>query len=129
MKITRSAKKTATINGTLQIWRGSIAPIIPFLLRTSRMARDINKGRILRICWETNGAMSTPHFRQMADLALESGGCIKIDLKAWNETLHIALTGVTNRQTRANFDRIAAGQGGQCSWHIVKNGENTSLAG
>jgi pyruvate formate lyase activating enzyme len=71
------------------------------------MARDINKGRILRICWETNGSMLKNHFRKMTDLALESGGCIKIDLKAWNEILHIALTGVTNRQTLANFEWLA----------------------
>jgi pyruvate formate lyase activating enzyme len=71
------------------------------------MAQNINKGRILRICWETNGAMSKKHLEKMADLAIESGGCIKIDLKAWNESLHIALTGVTNRQTLANFKWLA----------------------
>jgi pyruvate formate lyase activating enzyme len=30
-----------------------------------------------------------------------------MDLKAWNETLHIALTGVTNRRTLENFKRLA----------------------
>jgi pyruvate formate lyase activating enzyme len=38
---------------------------------------------------------------------MESGGCIKIDLKAWNEGLHLALTGVTNRQSLANFRWLA----------------------
>jgi pyruvate formate lyase activating enzyme len=51
--------------------------------------------------------MSKSHLREMTDIAMESGGCIKIDLKAWNETLHIALTGVTNRQTLANFEWLA----------------------
>ncbi len=86
---------------------GDPSPQLPFLLRASRIARDLNKGRILRICWETNGAMSTTHLEKMTDLAVESGGCIKFDLKAWNEILHIALTGVTNRQTYANFEWLA----------------------
>jgi pyruvate formate lyase activating enzyme len=43
----------------------------------------------------------------MLDSALESGGCIKIDIKAWNESLHLALTGVSNRQTLANFEWLA----------------------
>ena len=86
---------------------GDPSPQLSFLLRASQMARDINKDGILRMCWETNGAMSKGHLRKMTDLSLESGGCIKIDLKAWNETLHIALTGVTNRQTLANFKWLA----------------------
>jgi pyruvate formate lyase activating enzyme len=44
----------------------------------------------------------------LAESALESGGCIKFDLKAWDETLHLALTGITNRQTISNFRRLAA---------------------
>jgi pyruvate formate lyase activating enzyme len=39
------------------------------------------------------------------ELALESGGCVKFDLKAWDENLHFALTGVTNRRTLENFRR------------------------
>lgn len=60
-----------------------------------------------KLGWETNGAMSERWRRQMLDSALESGGCIKIDLKAWNETLHIALTGVSNRQPLENFKWLA----------------------
>jgi pyruvate formate lyase activating enzyme len=41
----------------------------------------------------------------MADLSLDSGGCIKFDLKAWGENLHMLLTGVTNRRTLENFRR------------------------
>jgi pyruvate formate lyase activating enzyme len=43
----------------------------------------------------------------VANSALTSGGCIKFDLKAWDETLHIALTGVTNRRTLENFEGLA----------------------
>jgi pyruvate formate lyase activating enzyme len=80
---------------------------LPYLLNASRMARKRNEGRILRICWETNGAMSKRLLEEMADSALVSGGCIKFDLKTWDETLHMALTGVTNRRTLENFDRLA----------------------
>ena len=96
-------KKTACIC----YFGGDPSPQLPFLLRASRMATESNEGRILRICWETNGAMSKRVLKEMADSALKSGGCIKIDLKAWSETLHMALTGVTNRQTLANFEWLA----------------------
>ena len=43
----------------------------------------------------------------MADLSLESGGCVKFDLKAWSDSLHRALTGVSNRATLENFARLA----------------------
>ncbi|MBM4086672.1 MAG: hypothetical protein FJ272_17950 [Planctomycetes bacterium] len=43
----------------------------------------------------------------MADLSLRSGGCIKFDLKAWDERLHLALTGVSNRRTLDNFEALA----------------------
>ena len=86
---------------------GDPSPQLPYLLNASRMLRERNAGRILRICWETNGAMSKKLIEDVADLALVSGGCIKFDLKSWNENLHIALTGVTNRQTLENFERLA----------------------
>jgi pyruvate formate lyase activating enzyme len=82
---------------------GDPSPQLPYLLKASQMMRDNNKGRILRICWETNGAMSKAMLKDLADTALVSGGCIKFDLKAWDEALHIALTGVTNKQTIDNF--------------------------
>jgi pyruvate formate lyase activating enzyme len=86
---------------------GDPSPQLPYLLNASRMLRERNEGRILRICWETNGAMSKKLLEAVVDLALVSGGCIKFDLKSWNENLHIALTGVTNRRTLENFERIA----------------------
>jgi pyruvate formate lyase activating enzyme len=41
----------------------------------------------------------------MIDLSLQSGGCIKFDLKAWDENLHRVLTGATNKRTLENFSR------------------------
>lgn len=86
---------------------GDPATQLPHALRTSRLALARNKGRILRICWETNGSMHRALLKQAANLSLVSGGCIKFDLKAWNEGLHIALCGVSNRRTLDNFRFLA----------------------
>jgi pyruvate formate lyase activating enzyme len=43
----------------------------------------------------------------MAEVSLQSGGCIKFDLKAWDEGLHRALCGVTNKKTLENFQHLA----------------------
>jgi pyruvate formate lyase activating enzyme len=51
--------------------------------------------------------MSKKLLAEVAESSLASGGCIKIDLKAWDEILHIALTGVTNRRTLENFEWLA----------------------
>jgi pyruvate formate lyase activating enzyme len=50
--------------------------------------------------------MSKGMLEDIAEASLMSGGCIKFDLKAWDETLHIALTGVTNRRTLENFELL-----------------------
>jgi pyruvate formate lyase activating enzyme len=75
-------------------------------LAAAKLARQKRQGRILRICWETNGSMSRAALEQIAELALESGGCIKFDLKAWDEALHRALCGATNRRTLENFEYL-----------------------
>jgi len=60
-----------------------------------------------RICWETNGNMNAKLARRAAELSLRSGGCIKFDLKAWNDSLHRCLTGSSNRRTLDNFRLLA----------------------
>jgi pyruvate formate lyase activating enzyme len=77
----------------------------PFSLAASRKALAGRKGEILRVCWETNGSMHPGMLDEMIELALGSGGCIKFDLKAWDQNLHKALTGITNRRTLENFGR------------------------
>lgn len=84
---------------------GDPTPQIPFSLKASRLAIEENKERILRICWETNGSMHKRLLDKMLEIALNSGGCIKFDLKTWDENLHIALTGITNKRTKENFKR------------------------
>lgn len=79
----------------------------PWALAASRLALKKHKNKILRICWETDGAMNIHLARKMASLSLVSGGCIKFDLKAYDEQLNQALTGISNKQTLRNFTEIA----------------------
>ena len=91
---------------------GDPSPQLPFSLAASRCAQKMNPGRIVRICWETNGSMHPDLLDEMIDMASSSGGCIKFDLKAFDEKLHKVLCGVTNKRTLENFQRLAekAGQ-------------------
>jgi pyruvate formate lyase activating enzyme len=43
----------------------------------------------------------------MTRLSMQSGGCVKIDLKAWNPGTHRALCGVENSKILDNFARAA----------------------
>ncbi len=43
----------------------------------------------------------------MLSLSCASGGCIKFDIKTWNESLHIALCGISNMRTKENFEYAA----------------------
>ncbi|RLG44146.1 MAG: radical SAM protein, partial [Thermoproteota archaeon] len=75
---------------------------------TSKLAleRAKEENRILRICFETNGNMS-PGFADVAmQLVLESGGVMKFDLKFWDETLNIAMCGISNKIPLENFKRL-----------------------
>ncbi len=87
---------------------GDPSPQLPFSLEVARIARDKRADGILRVCWETNGSMSPALLDRTMDTALESGGCIKFDLKAYDNALHQVLTGVTNRRTLSNFRRVGS---------------------
>ncbi len=88
---------------------GSPEPQFPFALRASEAAfREAqHRRRELRICWEWNGCGNPGLVRRAAELSLESGGTIKFDLKAWDERLSLALSGVSNRRAYENFAMIA----------------------
>ena len=83
---------------------GDPVPQIYHALETSRLA--LKKKRV-RICWETNGCVNPKFLKDMEELSLQSGGCIKFDLKAFSEELNIALCGVTNKRTLENFALLA----------------------
>ncbi len=76
---------------------------MPHALAASReLAR-----RGVRICWETNGTMHPKLLDAALRYSLETGGCVKFDLKAFDEDLHVLLTGISNRRTLENFERAA----------------------
>lgn len=79
---------------------------------SAQMLHALETSRILarrgvRICWETNGSMHPKLLDEALSLSLETGGCVKFDLKAYDDHLHRALTGVSNQRTLANFARAA----------------------
>jgi pyruvate formate lyase activating enzyme len=59
------------------------------------------------ICWETAGTSNSNLLDRAVTLSLETGGCVKFDLKAGDEALHLALTGASNQRTLENFARAA----------------------
>jgi len=84
---------------------------IEHALAAARLSRGQRPRELLRICWETNGSMSRAALVPMAELSLESGGCIKFDLKARDDSLHRALCGVSNRRTLENFEYLSGWTG------------------
>lgn len=82
---------------------GDPASQMPHALATSRVLAD----RGVRICWETAGTMHPGLLDAALRLSLRSGGCVKFDLKAFDEALHLALCGISNQRTLANFARAA----------------------
>jgi pyruvate formate lyase activating enzyme len=82
---------------------GDPASQMPHALAT---AQQLAKKGVV-VCWETAGTSHPKLLDRAVDLSLSSGGCIKFDLKAYNEALHIVLTGGSNRQTLENFARTA----------------------
>jgi pyruvate formate lyase activating enzyme len=95
--------------GCICFFGGDPSAQTPYTLEAAKRIREIHPGRILRICWETNGSMSEALLHRMLAMALDSGGCIKFDLKAWDDHLHRVLTGITNQRTLKNF-KIAGKQ-------------------
>jgi pyruvate formate lyase activating enzyme len=86
---------------------GDPTPQMPYALRVSEELKRRNHRDILRICWETNGSMHPAWMKRMARLSLESGGCVKVDLKAWHPHIHKALCGFDNKRVLENFSRLA----------------------
>jgi len=63
--------------------------------------------RGVAVCWESAGTSSPGLLDRAVELSLRTNGTVKFDLKAFDETLHVVLTGHSNRQTLANFARAA----------------------
>jgi len=107
---------------------GSPEPQLPIALRASKRMLEMKdegmrsgfgkdggdedgedgKGNLRpRICWEMNGCGNPILVKRAAELSLRSGGIVKFDLKAFDENLSLALSGVSNRRAFDNFEMIA----------------------
>ncbi|MEW6568894.1 MAG: radical SAM protein [Chloroflexota bacterium] len=78
---------------------GDPASQMPHALAASRHLA----ARGVRICWETNGTMHPRLLQTAVQLSFDTGGCVKFDLKAFDDSLNRALTGVSNRSVLDNF--------------------------
>jgi pyruvate formate lyase activating enzyme len=88
---------------------GDPTPNIIHALRVSKEVLSRGKGRVLRICWETNGTLNTDIMREVAKISLESGGIVKIDLKAWSPQIYQVLTGVNAvERVKENIKLVAS---------------------
>lgn len=81
---------------------------MPHALKTSQLALEKaeKEKRIFRVCWETNGYWKKEFALKAAQLSFVSGGITKFDLKAWDENLNKALSGVSNVPTLRSFKMI-----------------------
>lgn len=70
-------------------------------------AAEYLKRRNVVVCWETAGTSNPKLLDHAVQLSFETGGCVKFDLKAYSEALHVVLTGGSNRRTLDNFVRAA----------------------
>ncbi|MCP8321391.1 MAG: radical SAM protein, partial [archaeon] len=87
---------------------GSPEPQLPFAIKASEKVLELMpKDRVLRICFEWNGCGHPNLVRKAAELAFNSGGNIKFDLKCFDENMSLALSGVSNRRAFQNFEMIA----------------------
>ncbi len=86
---------------------GDPTPQLPFAIRATKKLLSDKPGKILRVCWETNGMATRKWLNYMLKLSYETGGCVKVDLKAWNSNIHKALCGTGNAEILENFYNIA----------------------
>jgi pyruvate formate lyase activating enzyme len=82
---------------------GDPASQMPHALASAKKLAE----RGIVICWETAGTSHPRLLDRAVQLSLETGGCIKFDLKAYTEPLHMALAGMSNQRTLENFARVS----------------------
>lgn len=99
--------RTTLSNTHISCWcffGGSPEPQLPFAVNASRsIIERLHGGRILRICFEWNGCGNKTLVSEACEISLKTGGNIKFDLKAFSNSLSIALSGVSNRTAFENF--------------------------
>ena len=85
---------------------GDPAPQVLHALAVSRRVMEMAGGRVIRICWESNGHFSTRVLSKVIEVSLNSGGIVKFDLKAWTPSVYRALTGVDVGSLYDNVRRV-----------------------
>lgn len=83
---------------------GSPEPQMPFALKLSEKIIDARND--VMVCWEWNGDGNRRLVRKAAKISSRTGGTVKFDLKAWNEDLHLILTGRSNENVLKNFEAV-----------------------
>ncbi len=96
------AEKVDSRTACICYFGGDPTPQIEHAIATSEIA--LRRGEPLRVCFETNGSVSRRYLKEMARLSYETGGCIKFDLKAWDERIGYALSLASNKLTLKNFE-------------------------
>jgi pyruvate formate lyase activating enzyme len=89
---------------------GTPEPQLPFTLNLSNLILKKIKNqekRKFRVCWEWNGSGNRDLVEDCMKIAIETGGNIKFDLKAFHEKLNYALCGNSNKRTFSNFKFLA----------------------
>lgn len=84
---------------------GSPEPQLTWALRASKKVVTMAEKRIMRICWEWNGAGNKKYVENAVKLSLETGGNAKFDIKYFNPFLSLLFSGVSNKRTFENFER------------------------
>jgi len=79
---------------------------LPYTINVNKLIIEGKGSRIVRICYEWNGDGNKILVKKAAEQVLETGGIIKFDLKAPNEKLYYALTGVKPKNVWDNFEMI-----------------------
>ncbi len=82
---------------------GDPGPQMPHAIVASKLMLERSKGRIFRVCWETNGLMNKNYLKKALELSLISGGIFKFDVKAWSPPIYKALTGCDNKPLFENL--------------------------
>ncbi|MFX1417634.1 MAG: radical SAM protein [Promethearchaeota archaeon] len=88
---------------------GTPEPQLPFSINLAEkiIEKLKNKKRIMRFCWEWNGSGKREWIEKAMQIAINTGGNIKFDLKTFHEKLNYALCGVSNKRTLENFKFLA----------------------
>lgn len=86
---------------------GDPTPQLPYAIQVAERLEALHRDKPVRICWETNAGMHPDLLREMARFSLETGGCVKVDLKGWSPKIHEALCGFPNHRVLENFALLA----------------------